>query len=346
MKLHDFIQSMPKVELNVQLHGAMRPNTIATIADQNDVTENLKLFQTWHRLYTSPEFNKLDDIARTISSWIQQPDDLKLVVYELATALHRQNVRYAEISIDPTLYGALNLQPEDFLAVINDGRDRAQRAWGIRIAWVIMTPRDEPRRAEEIVRWTTTMAAAKAGIVAMGLGGRESVQPVGQFERPFKTAEKRETGRVVRAGDDQGAEGVVNALQTLSANRILDGRGIADSPDALALLRERNVPVVLSLIRALKHGWVKNITDYPLRALYDAGITVVLGSDMPTFYGSTLVQEYEAALENGLVSTEELTEIALNAARASFLTQEDKDALVETMRAEYAKLGELFLQEA
>jgi aminodeoxyfutalosine deaminase len=346
MKLHDYIQSMPKVELNVQLHGAMRPSTIGTIADQNDVTENLKLFQTWMRLYTTPEYNKLDEIARTVSGWIQQPDDLKLVIYELATTLHKQNVRYAEISIDPTLYGALNLQPEDFLTVINDGRDRAQRAWGIRLAWVIMSPRDEPRRAEEIARWTTTMAASKAGIVALGLGGRESVQPVGQFERPFKTAEKRETGRVVRAGGDELAEGVRGALETLNANRILDGRGIADNPDILALLVERNVPVVLSLTRALKHGWVKNIVDYPLRALYDAGITVVLSSDMPTFYNSSLVQEYETAVENGLISHEELTEIALNAARASFLPQEDKDALVETMRAEYAKLGELFLQEA
>jgi adenosine deaminase len=180
----------------------------------------------------------------------------------------------------------------------------------------------------------------------LGLGGRESVQPVGQFERPFKTAEKRETGRVVRAGGDELAEGVRGALETLNANRILDGRGIADNPDILALLVERNVPVVLSLTRALKHGWVKNIVDYPLRALYDAGITVVLSSDMPTFYNSSLVQEYETAVENGLISHEELTEIALNAARASFLPQEDKDALVETMRAEYAKLGELFLQEA
>jgi adenosine deaminase len=334
---------MPKVELNVQLHGAMRSQTIATIADQNDFTENLKQFQNWMRIYNTPDFGKLDDIAKVASGWVLQPDDLKLLVYELGTALHRQNVRYAEISIDPTLYNALNLQPDEFLALINDGRDRAQRAWGIRLAWVIMMPREEPRRGEDIVRWTTTMAARKAGIVAIGVGGRESLQPVGQFERPFKTAEKRETGRVVRAGDEQGAAGVKAALEHLAPNRILDARGITEHADVLEQLREGNVTVAVSLHRALKHGWVKDVAEYPLRALYDAGVNVVLGSDMPQFYGSSLVAEYQTAVDSGLLSVEELDEIALNAVRGSFLSDEDKAALTERMKAECAGLRELFL---
>jgi adenosine deaminase len=341
MKIADYIQSMPKVELNLQLHGAMKPQTIATIADQNDIAENTKHFQNWVRLLSTPEYNKLDDIIRMASSWVQQPDDLKLLVYEAATALHKQNVRYAEIGIDPSLYAALALQADDFLALINDGRDRAQRAWGIRINWIITMGREEPRRAEETIRWATTMAARKGGIVAVGLGGRESLLPVGQFERPFKQAEKREVARVVRAGDEQGAEGILSSLAALVPNRILDARGAADSPEVLEKLREGNVTLNLNLSRALKHGWVKSLNNYPLRALYDAGITVTLGSDMPSLYQTSLVGEYQKALDNELVTLDELDEIALNAVRASFLPDDEKAAMVETFKAEYAGLREL-----
>jgi adenosine deaminase len=338
MTLHEYVKAIPKVELNVLLHAAIKPKTLATIADQNDIADGLKHFQNWLRLYSQPEFNKIDEIARITASWIQQPDDLKLIVYELATSLHHQNVRYAEISVDSTLFTAVATSTEDLLAILNDGRDRAERAWGIRLAWVMLVPREEPRKAEEIFRWASNMASRKAGIVGVGVSGKESVLPVGQFERPFKTVEKRDVARIIRAGDDLGAQGVQSALETLNPTRIIDARGAADAPELLEKLREGDVTLLLNLTRALKQGWIKEISAYPLRTLYDAGVRVVLCSDMPSFYNTSLTQEYQIALESGLVSVEELEEIALNAIQASMLDDEQKARLREQFKADHETL--------
>jgi aminodeoxyfutalosine deaminase len=341
MALIDYVKVMPKVELNVSLHAAINPKTLATIADQNDITDHLKHFQNWLKLYSQPEVNKLDEIARLAASWVQQPDDLKLIVYELATALHHQNVRYAEISVDSTLFGGVTTSSEELLTILNDGRDRAERAWGIKLGWVMIVPREEPRKAEEIFRWASSMASRKAGIIGAGVSGKESVLPVGQFERPYKTIEKRDVARVIRAGDELGAQGVQAAFETLNPTRIVDARGACDSPELLAMLREAGVTVMINLSRALKHGWVKEIGAYPLRTLYDSGVRVVLGSDLATFYNTTLTREYQLALDAELLSVEELEDVALNAVHASMLDEELKAGMLESFREEYANLRAL-----
>ncbi len=341
MALNDYIKVMPKVELNVLLHAAIHPKTLATIADQNDITDQLKHFQNWIKQYTTPDVNKLDEVSRVTMGWIQQPDDLKLIVYELATLLHHQNVRYAEISVDPTLFSAVTTSPEDLLTIINDGRDRAERAWGIKVAWVMLIPREEPRKAEEIFRWASTMASRKAGIVGVGVSGKESILPVGQFERPYKTVEKRDVARVIRAGDDLGAQGVQAAVDTLNPTRIIDARGAAESAELLTRLRETGVSVMVNLSRALKNGWVKELSAYPLRTIYDAGVRLVLCSDMPTFYNTSLTREYQLALDAELLSLEELEDVALNAVRASMLDEDGKAAMMEQFKAEHETLRAL-----
>jgi len=345
MTVADYIKAMPKVELSVQFHGALKPSTVATIAEQNEIIDQIKHYHDWLGLVRDPDYERIDEIAKMESSWLQQPEDLTFLVYELATTLFRQNVRYAEISIDPTLYGALSLQPDEFMALINDGRDRAERAWGMRVAWIITMPREEPRRAEEIVRWATGPTAAKSGIVGVGLGGHESVMPVGQFERSFKMAEKRDAVRMVRAGDEQGAEGVNAALDALAATRIVDGFGLAESPETLAKLREQNTALCVNVTRAVKQGWVEEAAAYPLRALYDSGAPLVFGSDMPALYDTSLVQEYQQAVDLELLTLDELEEVALNAVRASALDDEAKAAMVASFTEDYGKLRALYIED-
>jgi adenosine deaminase len=344
MSLTDYINAMPKVEIAVQLHGALKPDTIATIADQNEIADQLKHFSTWVGLVRQPDISRLDEIIQMANGWIRQADDLKYIVYELATGLHKQNVRYAEVSFDPMFYAGLNVQPDELLAILNDGRDRAERAWGIRIGWIVSMQREEPRRAEDLVRWATSPSSRKAGVLGIGLGGHEKAMPAGQFERPFKTAEKREVPRMVRAGDELGADGVLKTLDILAPTRIIDARGVSESEEAITRLREGDVAVCVNLTRAVRHGWVASAADYPLRALYDAGVRVVLCSDMPSLYKTSLAQEYRQVVEQGLVSLEELEEIALNAVRASGLDAEAREAMVAQFTEDYAKLRALYLE--
>src|SRR5664279_191403 len=288
MSTASLIAALPKVELHVQLEGAIQPKTLMMLAEQNEINETLKHFNDWVNLVNNPDYKRIYEIARMACSWLKHPDNLTRVIYDLGTVMAKQNVRYAEVSVNPALYPNIDLSYDAFLAAINDGSDRAKRAWGIDIAWVFMIPREEPRRADELARWTTTANARRGAVIGLGVSGDENSQPVGQFERAFHMVEKKEVARVARAGDSQGAPGILKAIEVLHPNRILDGRGAAESLEALTALVENEITLAVNLTRAQRQGWVAAVADYPLRQLYDAGAALVIGSDMPSLYHTTL----------------------------------------------------------
>lgn len=148
MSTESFIRAMPKVELNLHLEGSVRKDTLLTIAEQNDIPEEVKHFSQWATLLDNPDYARLDEMITTITGWLRQTDDLTRIVYELGVSLAKQNVRYAEVHVNPLPYLPLGMTFEQFLSAINDGRSRVERGWGVRLAWIITVPprRSPPRR--------------------------------------------------------------------------------------------------------------------------------------------------------------------------------------------------------
>ncbi len=340
MSIAQFIQAMPKVELFVQLEGAVQKKTLQMIAEQNEVAESLRHFQDWLNLLDKPDYKRLHEIIKVVGGWLVEPEDLTRLAYDVGTTLARQNVKYAEVCVNTMAYSQLQISPDEFLAAINDGRDRAQRAWGIELAWVFTVPRDEPRRADEIARWIGSITARRGNALGMGLTGRENIQPVEQFERAFKSVERKSIPRVVRAGDALGLEGVEKAIQALAPNRLLDAWGLASSPELMNAVADRQIGVGVNLTRAVKQGWIDNVSEYPLRTLYDADVPVFLGSDMPALLHTTLNEQYQLAVEQCGMGVDEVITMSLNAVRASFLPDERKAEMAQAFEAQYAELRE------
>jgi hypothetical protein len=87
MSTASFVQALPKVELNIQLEGAIQPQTLAVIADQNEIYEKMKHFQDWVNLINAPDYKRINEIAKMACSWLKHADNLTRVVYDLGTAL-------------------------------------------------------------------------------------------------------------------------------------------------------------------------------------------------------------------------------------------------------------------
>lgn len=347
MTLASYINAMPKAELNVHLEGAFRRQTLLMLAEQNEIPETVKHFQSWLALLEKPDYKRLPEIARMTASWLKYSDDLKRLAYDLGVWLHHQNIKYAEVGVNFALYDGLGLKPDDLLAALNEGRDRAERGWGVEMQWLLMASREEPRRADEIARYAAAVASRKLAIAALGLTGKEDAQPIGQFEHAFRmVAEKKGLPRVARAGEILGAEGIAEVLEVLAVNRIVDAWGLLDSPETLRTVVDAGVPVVVSPYRALRHGWISRLEDYPLRPLYDAGVLLVLSCDQPAFYGATLNDVYLAAVEKCGLTVDELEDIALNAVRASFLPEERKTEILAQFKADYSHLRAEHLSDA
>ena len=73
--------------------------------------------------------------------------------------------------------------------------------------------------------------------------------------------------------------------------------------------------------------------------LYQLGFNVTINTDNRLMSGVTLTDEFELLVETFDYDLDDLLELTLNAAEASFLPLEEKEALVEYINDAYANLG-------
>ncbi len=347
MSLREFISAIPKVDLNLQLTGALRKESLLLLANQNGVSNVQEDFEQWLALLDEPDYKRVDEIAKVAGSWVMYPEDIALAVYDIGVALSKQNVPYAEIALAPSDFiGKANMNIDKFIGALNDGRDRAQRAWKVDLAWIFCIPRDNPRAGDEVARWATSSAARYGNVLALGLLGQEDTQPIGQFRRAFNIALKKDLFTVANAGSSLGPACIEAALAELAPQRLLDSWGIAEDPECLARLAESKLPVVLSLTRALRLGLVKKAADYPLKALFDSGLQVTLSSGMPSLYQTTLVDEYVLAHEQCGLAVDDLVTMARRSIALSFLADDAKTALLKRFDSEVKIARSAYLDRA
>ena len=73
--------------------------------------------------------------------------------------------------------------------------------------------------------------------------------------------------------------------------------------------------------------------------LYQLGFNVTINTDNRLMSGVTLTDEFELLVETFDYDLDDLLELTLNAAEASFLPLEEKEALVEYINEAYGDLG-------
>ena len=329
MSLRDFIAAVPKVELNLQLTGALRRESLLMIANQNGIPAERDDFDQWLELLDRPDYKRLDEIAREAGSWVMYPEDIALIVYDMGLALSKQGVLYAEVAVaPPDFIGSAHMNFDSFFDALNDGRDRVLRAWNVELSWIFCIPWDNPRSGDDVARWATSHAAQLGNVVGIGLMGPEGAQPVGQFRRAFDTARKKEIYTVANAGSKLGVAGVDDALEELSPHRLTEPWGIAGHRGTRDDLAERGIPMVVSLHKAQRLGLAKTAADYPLRQLLESGLQVLLSSPMPALLDTNLVDEYELAHTACGLDIDAIIQLMRQSIELSFLNSERKEKLL------------------
>jgi aminodeoxyfutalosine deaminase len=330
MNIEAFVRSMPKVALNVRLEGAFRKSVLMMIAEQNEIASQVKKFDDMVAYWDDPDPKNIEAMAHKYAKWLHHPDDLTRLVYDAGFTLAKDNVRYAEISINPSLY-ADKMGFDEFLKAVNDGRSRAERGWGIQIRWVLSVYRDEPRTADDTLRSAALVNVRKNGVVGFALYGAGEAQPAGQFERAFNTAKKKEVPTSLQVGD-MGLEGLSDVSE-LQPDRVVDGWELLGSPETQGYLIENDVPLVVSVESAKRMSWIEKYSDYPLRELLDRHLPVVIGAELPELFGCNLSDEYLLAMNECGLTLEEIEQIALDTVDYAYLDADEK----EKLKREYAE---------
>jgi aminodeoxyfutalosine deaminase len=285
--MHSYYYKVPgakyvKAELHVHLEGSIEPETLLAI-DPSLAREDIAAH------YTCRTFDEFIQGYIWVNRKIDKPEHYALATRHLLERLAAQDVTYAEI----TLSAGMILWKGQDLAAIYDAIWRESQRSPVKTYWILDAVRNlGPEPALPVAKFA--VERREDGVLAFGLGGAEAKGPAELFRDVFAYARDRGLHLVCHAGETTGPESVWAAL-SIGAERIGHGIAAARDPALLAKLRESNVPLEICISSNVCTRVVESLEDHPVRRIYDAGVPIVLNTDDPAFFHTTLTREYELA---------------------------------------------------
>jgi adenosine deaminase len=336
-ELDEFIVRMPKVELHIHLEGAIAPRTLLELAHQNGVELPARDVAGVEQLFRYRNFGEFITVFMTMARAIVRGEDFARLAYELGMDLAAQQVRYAEVMISPMQHIKRGMDLYEAIAGTAEGFAQVERETGTQIRIAL----DHGRQYGPDLAWQVLDVARKArdlGVVGWSIGGNEIGFPPEPFAEVFLAARKAGLGLMAHAGEVVGPESVWGAIESLGVARLGHGIRSVDDPNLLVALAQRGVVLDVCPSSNLRTGAVASWAEHPLRKLYDAGIIVTINSDDPTFFNTTITEEYRRAVTHFAFGADELTAMTRNAARATFLPPAERATLCAQVDAGIAAL--------
>lgn len=307
LSLSPRIDSLPKSELHLHLEGSIRPTTAHILMARHGVKATE---QEVRQRYAFRNFSEFLETFKWLTSFLRDPQDYALIAQDLGEQLLAQNVVYAEVTLSVGVMLRRKQQPDsNFEALLRAIEPFEHR--GLRFRWVFDAVRQFGAEAAMHVVEAATNCASKE-IVAFGIGGDELQIPTAAFRGVYDQATKFGLHRLIHAGEVGGPEKIREAIELLGVERIGHGIAAVKDPALMDLLAERKIPLEICPQSNIKTGALAGqlardnaqIEDHPLPKLLHHGIPIVLSTDDPALFDTTLRAEYDNAARMGLQETE------------------------------------------
>ncbi|WP_298816777.1 adenosine deaminase [Chloroflexus sp.] len=335
--LESFIARMPKVELHLHLEGSVAPQTFLTLSRRNGIPIPASTEQELQALFHYDDFHAFLDTFMALAATVIHGEDFELLAYELGLSLAAQNVVYAEVMISPMQHVRRGLDLREVLAGAAAGFARAARYNGPRVGIVL----DYGRQYGAEAAWPileTAIACRSLGVVGWSIGGNEIGHPPEEFAALFTTARNAGLGVMAHAGEVVGPASVWGAIDVLEVSRIGHGIRSIDDPELVTTLAARGIVLDVCPSSNIRTRAVAGWPSHPLRQLYEAGVPVTINSDDPTFFETTITEEFRRAAQYLNFTADDFCAMTRTAARATFLPPEAQMMLVKTIEQAQSSL--------
>lgn len=328
--LHAFIAGLPKAELHVHHVGSASPRIVSELAARHPDSKVPTDPEALADYFTFTDFAHFIEVYLSVVDLIRTPEDVRLLTYEVARDLARQQVRYAELTITPYSSVRRGIDEQAFMTAIEDARKAAEAEFGTVLRWCFDIPGEAGLEAAEVTtRLATDDAVRPEGLVSFGLGGPEIGVPRPQFKPYFDRAIAAGLHSVPHAGETTGPQTVWDALTYLGAERIGHGTSSAQDATLLAHLAEHRIPLEVCPTSNIATRAVATLDEHPIKEFVRAGVLVTINSDDPPMFGTDLNNEYGVAARLLDLDERGLAGLAKNAVDVSFLDDAGKTRIRE-----------------
>ncbi|XP_055293627.1 adenosine deaminase [Moschus berezovskii] len=342
----------PKVELHVHLDGAIKPETILYYGRKRGITlpadtpEGLQNIIGMDKPLSLPEF--LTKFNYYMSAIAGCREAVKRIAYEFVEMKAKEGVVYVEVRYSPHLLANSkvepipwnqaegDLTPDEVVSLVSQGLQEGERDFGVKVRSILCCMRHQPSWSSEVVELCKKYR--EQTVVAIDLAGDETIEGSSLFPghvEAYAEAVKSGVHRTVHAGEVGPAEVVKEAVDTLKTERL--GHGYHTLEDAALynrLLQENMHFEVCPWSSYLTGAWKKG-TEHPVVRFKNDQANYSLNTDDPLIFKSTLDTDYQMTKHDMGFTEEEFKRLNINAAKSSFLPEDEKRELLDLLYKAY-----------
>jgi adenosine deaminase len=339
-------RALPKAEVHVHLEGCFDLADLLLLAREGGSTlpgPAATLFDTsTHTVERDPEGAAVKGMGVGTflqfldweGSLVRTYDQLFVAGYRAAARESASGVRYADVIVNPTHWGAWDGRLELFMRAITDGFEAAAQDGLCETSLCVSLLRQQSGdSALDVVK--TMIDAELPRVVALSIDGDETHagDTNERFSPAFTLARSAGLRRTVHTGESSGPESVWGAINLLHAERIDHGVRSIEDPDLVKTLVDRQIPLDIcprSNVEGL--SIYPSLAEHPIEALREAGVIVSINTDDPAPMSVRLEDDYVDCARTFGWSIETVKDLAANSISASFASDSVKHAILDELR--------------
>lgn len=327
--MSEFVRELPKAELHLHIEGTLEPAMLVSLSGRNHVPLR---YSSVAEIEAALQFTNLqsflDVYFEAAGTLLTRQDffDLTFAYLQRAAA---DGVVHAEIFFDPQTHTDRGVPFDAVIGGISDALAAGRAEFGMSSGLIMCFLRHLPAG-----RAMDTLEAAmpfRDQLLGVGLDSSEIGHPPRAFAGVFAAARDEGLRLVAHAGEEGPPEYVWEALDVLGAERIDHGNRALEDAALVARLVAEQVPLTVCPYSNVKLAVVDRLEDHPLRRMIDLGLNVSINSDDPSYFGGYIGDNYEGTQVALRFSDDEMAGIARNSLRASFVPDEEEQALIANL---------------
>ncbi|WP_407441113.1 adenosine deaminase [Rhodococcus sp. (in: high G+C Gram-positive bacteria)] len=330
----EVVRALPKIELHRHLEGTVRPGTVHALAVANGIDLPVDDMRT---LYTYRDLRHFLDVYETVCSTLVSPADFHRIAYESVHDAAATGIVHTEMFFTPHVHLSRGVPAAHVWDGITAGLRDGIAETGIGVRMIMdCTKFLGPALAQIELDLFTSLPDPDGFLVGIGGDGIEAGVDDAALAPVFAEAARRGLRRTYHAGEFS-ARSVADAIRVLGCERVDHGPLVVEDPALAAEAADRGIVFTLCPSSDVLISQVyPSVREHSLPRMLEAGLHVTVNSDDPAMLGRDISDEYVTVVEQGLVTAEQLRDIAVGAADACWLPDADKTALRGRMTAAWS----------
>ncbi|MCB0993457.1 MAG: adenosine deaminase [Acidimicrobiales bacterium] len=321
MDMNTFLKAIPKVSLHLHLMGSIQARTVVDLASKHDVA--LPEYDEPEDLYQYPDIYKFLHMYDNSALAILDREDFERICYETLTEAAEHNVRYREMSFNPTTHMAAGASYETCVDGLIDGINAARTDHGIECRLIAAVNRMEtPELAVEMVE--TMLAHPRDEVIGIGMDYAEAEFPPERFWKAYRMAAQAGYHLTAHQSEDAPPRNIETCLDLLGCERVDHGYHVVESEAIMTRCRDEGVVFTCTPVSTAWVYFGEDLASHPIRRMKDFGLKIMLDCDDPPMFQTDPTRDFIVAAEHMGFSVEDFRQCMLNGIDGSWADEPTK----------------------